>query len=83
MTNPELSKLIEQWGCDLAKQEKIESLRNAFISCQLNADVNELVNKNILFLNDNPKLWIFPRDARRRINRLRRETIKSWNLYLN
>jgi hypothetical protein len=53
------------------------------MNCQNNQEVNDLINGNIDFLNDNPKMFSFVKNARKRINRIRREKMKTWNYMLN
>jgi hypothetical protein len=52
-----------------------------FTEAKTNQEVNNLVNENLEILNENPKLFIFAKNARKRINRIRREKAKSWKLY--
>ena len=50
---------------------------------QTNSEVNEIVNTNIDYLNENPDLWKFVRNCRKRIHTIRREKRNSWKLQLN
>ena len=65
------------------KNAEIDNIIYSFAGCTTNKDVNDLVNKNLDFLNDNPAYFKYPRNARRRINRIRREKAKSWGAQLN
>jgi hypothetical protein len=57
------------------------NLINKFLNAQSNQEVNEIVNQNIDLLNENPRLFSFARNARRRINRIKREMKKSFKIY--
>ena len=46
-----------------------------------NQEINDIVNANIDYLNENPRLFSFAKNARRRIARVQREKKKSWALY--
>ena len=52
-----------------------------FLEAKTNQDVNNIIDENIEFLNENPKLFIFAKNARKRINRIRQEKRKSWKVY--
>ena len=52
-----------------------------FLEAQSNQEINEIVNENIEFLNANPRLFSFARNARKRINRVQKEMRKSWKTY--
>jgi hypothetical protein len=57
------------------------NLINKFLEAKSNQQVNEIVNENIDLLNENPRLFSFARNARRRINRIKREMKKSFKIY--
>jgi len=59
----------------------MKNLINKFLNARTNQEVNDIVNDNIEELNNNPKMFQFARNARRRITRLRREANKSWKIY--
>ena len=59
----------------------MENLINKFLEAKTNQEVNEIVNENIDLLNENPRLFSFARNARKRINRIRREQKKNWKIY--
>jgi hypothetical protein len=46
-----------------------------------NQEVNDIVNENLQVLNDNPRLFTFVKNARRRINMIRRAQKKYWPKY--
>jgi len=51
------------------------------LEARTNQEVNSIVNDNIEELNNDPKMFKFARNARRRIARLRREANKSWHIF--
>jgi hypothetical protein len=59
------------------------TLITKFQDCQTNDEVNHVVWDNIDLLNDNPRLYSFARNARRRINRIKRERVKSFGELMN
>jgi hypothetical protein len=59
------------------------NLINKFLEAKSNQQVNEIVNQNIDLLNENPRLFSFARNARRRIARIRREQKRTWYLQMN
>ena len=46
-----------------------------------NSDVNAIVNENIEYLNDNPGLFTYVKNARKRISRIRKEMKNSWKVF--
>lgn len=60
-----------------------QQLIHTFLSAKTNQEVNDIVNKNIEFLNTNPEYFICARNARRRIHRIHREMLRSWQPLLN
>jgi len=65
------------------KSVEIDNIIYSFAGCNSNKEVNDLVNKHLDFLNANPEYFKYPRNARRRIHRLRREIKESWKLQMN
>jgi len=59
----------------------MKNLINKFLEARTNQEVNSIVNDNIEELNNDPKMFKFARNARKRIARLRRETNNSWKTY--
>jgi hypothetical protein len=59
-------------------------LINQFLNAQTTKEVDEIVWSNIETLNDNPRLYSFARNARKRICNLRRIKIQLTEIiYLN
>ena len=58
-----------------------KKLINKFLEARTNQEVNSIVNDNIEELNNDPKMFKFARNARKRIARLRREVKTSWKTY--
>lgn len=83
MNFDELYRTMREWDNDLDRYQKISSLSQAFMACDTNGEVNQVVNANIEFLNDNPGCWRMARDARKRITRLRRASMEAWKNQLN
>ena len=50
--------------------DEAEQIITAFMEANTNAEVNEIVNANLDFLNENSELFVFARSARKRINNL-------------
>jgi hypothetical protein len=46
-----------------------------------NSELNEIVNANLEFLNENPRLFTLVKDTRKRIARVRKEKNVSWKIY--
>ena len=65
------------------KNAEIDNIIYSFAGCNTNKEVNDLVNKHLSFLNDNPAYFSYVKNARTRINRIRREKAKSWGAQLN
>ena len=59
----------------------MKNLINKFLEAITNQEVNNIVNDNIEELNNDPKMFKFARNARKRIARLRREANNSWKIY--
>ena len=59
----------------------MKNLINKFLEARTNQEVNSIVNDNIEELNNDPKMFKFARNARKRIARLRREVKTSWKIY--
>jgi hypothetical protein len=59
------------------------NLINKFLEAKNNQEINDLVNENIQILNKNPRLFSFARNARKRINRIRKEQKRNWNYQMN
>ena len=59
----------------------MKNLINKFLEARTNQEVNSIVNDNIEELNNDPKMFKFARNARKRIARLRREVKTSWKTY--
>lgn len=59
------------------------NLINKFLEAKSNSEINEIVNENLETLNKYPRLFSFAKNARKRINRIRREKKKSWKLQMN
>jgi hypothetical protein len=57
------------------------TLINQFLEAKSNREINDLVNQNLDVLNANPRLYSFVRNARKRINRIKREQKDSWKIY--
>jgi len=57
------------------------NLINKFLNAQSNQEINNIVSENLEFLNANPRLFSFARNARRRIARIKREMKKSFKIY--
>ena len=51
------------------------------MEARTNQEVNSIVNDNIEELNNDPRMFKFARNARKRIARLRREVKTSWKIY--
>jgi hypothetical protein len=59
-------------------------LRNKIMSATSPAEVNQIRDTNLDFLNVNPRLFTFTINARKRLNNLRKEKILNENIiYLN
>jgi hypothetical protein len=54
------------------KSERASDLYVAFMDAETNSEVSEIIHQNLQFLNQNPKLYTFARDARHRINGIRK-----------
>ena len=59
----------------------MKNLINKFLEARTTQEVNSIVNDNIEELNNDPKMFKFARNARKRIARLRREVKTSWKIY--
>jgi hypothetical protein len=59
----------------------VQNIIFALMTANSNADVNRIVDENLDILNMYPALFKHVRNARRRINRIRREKTKSWKIY--
>ena len=57
------------------------NLINKFLNANSNREVNQIVNDNLDLLNKTPALFIFAKNARRRITKIQREKRKSWMIY--
>jgi hypothetical protein len=77
-----MEDLFKYFG-EILNPDREKNIINAFLLCDKNSEVNEIVNLNIDYLNANPRLWLCARNARRRIARIRREKFKSYNINLN
>ena len=51
------------------------------MEARTNQEVNSIVNDNIEELNNDPKMFKFARNARKRIARLKREKMIHWKAY--
>jgi len=60
---------------------KMTKLIIKFLEAKSNQEVNDIVNENIDLLNANPRLYTFARNARRRINKIRKEKKTNWKIY--
>ena len=55
-----------------------------FLEAKTTSEVDQIVWDNIDYLNENPRLYSFARNARRRINNLRRMKLKYTEIiYMN
>jgi hypothetical protein len=54
---------------------------NQFLEANTNEEVNQIVWSHIDIMNENPALYSFARNARRRINRIRKEKMKSFHIF--
>jgi hypothetical protein len=55
-----------------------------FMEAKTTSEVDQIVWDNIDYLNENPRLYSFARNARRRINNLRRMKLKYTEIiYMN
>ena len=53
----------------------------AFLEAQSTQEVNNIVSENLEFFNENPRLFTFAKNARKRIYRVQKEMRKSWEIY--
>lgn len=69
-------ELYEAMGIIMNPKQKDEELKAdlyiAFMDAETNAEVSEIIRINQHFMNQNPKLYTFARDARHRINGIRK-----------
>jgi hypothetical protein len=72
--------MVNQWGFAMAKQRKIERLRDAFMACDTMGEVQSVVLANLEFMLMNKELFTFSDNALRRIDRVQVERTKSWDL---
>jgi len=79
----EFYDMMEKFHKKVQDIQKQSDIRNAFIACRIIQEVNDIVINNIDFINIYPFLLKFAREARVRINRIRREKEKSWKNQLN
>ena len=52
-----------------------------FLNAKSNQEITRLVNDHLEILNENPKLFTFVKNARKRVNRIRKEKMKSWKTF--
>jgi hypothetical protein len=57
---------------EILDAEQKADLYVAFMDAETNKEVSEIITQNLDFLNKNPRLYSFARNARRRINGLRK-----------
>ena len=48
-----------------------------------NQELNKIRDENLDFLHENPELYSSLRQARKRINRIRKESKRNWKLQMN
>lgn len=77
----DLNDLINLWGKDLVKAERIQAIRLELMECRTNIEIDALKFKNQEFIDENPGLYLAIKNARVRIARTRKEAMKSWKLY--
>lgn len=53
------------------------------MEAETNQELNTIRDENIDLLNENPDMFHFLHQGRKRINRIRREKNKSWKLQMN
>lgn len=46
-------------------------------------EVSNIINDNLEYFADNPDLFKYVKNAKRRISRIKREKYKSWKFQLN
>ena len=65
------------------KSREIRELREEFMSCTSDAEINQVRDANLEFMNEHPESYNMIRLARRRVAKLRREAKKSWGHLMN